>query len=389
MEPISEKELKEYRYLFPVTKKFIYLNHAGVAPVSRRVADAVMTFNLEALNKGYTAGPHWVKRFEEIRGTCARLLHAQVEEIAFVKNTSHGISLIARGLKLQAGDEVILSEVEFPANVYPWMALEKQGIVIKKLSSQRGELQLQELDQLTTPKTKVISLSSVQYGTGYRLPLAKVGKFCRDRGIFFCVDAIQSLGAFPLNVEDDFVDFLAADSHKWMLGHEGIGVLYIRKELIPKIEPVLLGWNSVQEALSFDHIDFTLRQTAARFEEGSHNGLSIYGLGAAVELLLEVGVERIAHRVQHLTDTLSQGLQELGLKAHHSPDPQYRSGIVLFSLPEDEERIRLHALERHLFSKNIYTSVRRGCLRFSPHFYNSQEEIDTVLKEVKTYLDYE
>jgi selenocysteine lyase/cysteine desulfurase len=389
MEPISDKELEEYRYLFPVTKKYIYMNHAGVAPISYRVADSILLFNQEALRHGYTEGPRWVKRFEEIREKCGQLINAHADEIAFVKNTSHGISLVARGLGLQSGDEVILSEVEFPANVYPWMALEKHGVKIKKIPSVAGELKLENLKELITPQTKVVSLSSVQYGTGYRLPVAQVGEICRGRGIYFFLDAIQSLGAFPADVREGKVDFLAADAHKWMLGHEGIGIFYVRKELLDRVEPVLLGWHSVSDPLNFEKLHFTLANSARRFEEGSHNGLSIYGLGGAVELLLEVGVERIARRILQLTDRLIEGLKQLGLPIHNSLDPKFRSGIVMFSLPGDKTGEELGRLERHLFSKKIYTSIRCGCIRLSPHFYNSEEEIETVLKEISDFLQGE
>lgn len=383
MPPFSSQEIAQYRQLFPVCQDWIYLNHAGVAPISTKVAEAVEQFNRQALQKGYTAGAEWANRIEEIRHCCAQLVGAQSEEIAFVRNTSHGLSLIARGLKLQKGDEVILSEVEFPTNVYPWMALEAEGIVLKKIKSINGELQLDELASLITPKTRVVSLSSVQYGTGFRLPLQKIGKLCRERGVYFFVDAIQSLGAFPLDVEKDCIDFLAADAHKWMLGHEGIGILYVRQALIEKIEPMLLGWNSVRGRFNFDTIDFKLDPTAARFEEGSHNGLSIYGLGAAVDLLLEVGVEKISQRILQLSGLLDAGMQKLGFAAGHSPKPEYRSGIVLFKLPEDSEGKELLKLERELFAKKIYASIRRGYLRFSPHFYNTEEEIQSVLKKIK------
>ncbi len=386
---IHERELKELRYLFPVTRNWIYLNHAGVSPISRRVADAIMVFNQEALNEGYTCGPHWVKKIEKIRNSCAQLLGASADEIAFVKNTSHGLSLIAKGLTWKAGDEIILSEVEFPSNVYPWMSLEKHGVIIKKISSRNGELQLQELKTLISPKTRLISLSSVQYGTGYRLPTQEVGSLCRSRGILFCLDAIQSLGAFPHEVSLENIDFLTADAHKWMLGHEGIGLLYVRRALLEKIEPVLLGWNSVEQALNFDQIDFKLRSSAQKFEEGSHNGLSIYGLGAAVDLLLEVGVSRISERILKLTENLIQGLQHQGMILHNPLRTEYRSGIILCSLPEDKDGIRLQALERHLFSKNIYVTIRRGALRFSPHFYNSEAEIEDALKEIELYLRQE
>ncbi|MCE9624455.1 MAG: aminotransferase class V-fold PLP-dependent enzyme [Deltaproteobacteria bacterium] len=384
MPSFQKDEIERYREMFPVTREWIYLNHAGVAPISRPVAEAVETFNRLALEQGYTGAGVWHKRIEETRADCARLIGASPEEIAFVKNTSHGLSLVARGLDLKEGDEVLISEIEFPSNVYPWMALEKSGVVLKKIPTRGPELNLDHLEKLITEKTRVLSLSSAQYGNGYRLPIADIGRLCRDMGIYFVLDAIQTLGAFPLDVAREQVDFLTADAHKWMLGHEGIGLFYARKALIEKLEPALLGWNSVARPLDFDHIHFNLKPDAGRFEEGSHNALSIYGLGAAVSLLLEVGVERISERILGLTDRLIQGLQAQGLQITNSLEPRHRSGIVTLRLPEDPEGQKLPDLERRLFSKKIYASVRRQNLRFSPHFYNTDDEIAQVLETLKS-----
>lgn len=386
MPPLSEKELEEYRYLFPVTKKHIYFNHAGVAPISLRVADAVNLYNQDSLHNGYTAAAAWEKHFSVVRRDCATLIGAEPQEVAFVKSTSHGISLVAGGLNLQAGDEVILSESEFPSNVYPWMAQEKRGIRLKKIPEENGELRIDRLDDLVTPRTKVVALSWVQYGSGYRLPLEKVGAWCRDRGIYFFVDAIQGLGAFPLDVQKAKIDFLAADAHKWILGHEGIGIFYARKDLIPQIEPLLLGWNSVENPWDFDHYDFRLAEDARRFEEGSPNGLSIYGLGAAVRLLLEIGVARISERVLALTDQLQKAMLALGMLPRHSQNPEHRSGIVSFNFPSSEASNNLAELHRHLLKEKIFCSVRRGGLRFSPHFYNSEAEIQKTADAVRDFL---
>jgi cysteine desulfurase/selenocysteine lyase len=387
MESISQKELKEYRYLFPITKKFIYFNHAGVAPISMRVADAMMRFSQESLHEGYTAGPRWVKQYEKVRSLSAKLIGAQPDEVAFVKNTSHGLSLVAKGLNFIEGDEIIISELEFPSNVYPWLSLEKRGVKVKKIPRKGATLDLDQLPEMITNRTRLLSLSSVQFNTGYRLPLADVGKLCRERGVLFCVDAIQSLGAFPLDVVRDQVDFLAADAHKWLLGPEGIGIFYVRHDLIEQMDPVLLGWNSVQGALDFDHIDFKLKSSARRFEEGSHNGVSIYALGAAIDLILEIGIDRIAERILSLTDLLTQGLQELALTIHHSLEKKYRSGIVLFSLSGAPQNHAMEELVDHLFAKGIYACIRGGNLRLSPHFYNSETEVEDVLKEIKSFLD--
>jgi len=386
MNPFTSEEIQDYRSLFPVTRHWAYLNHAAVGPFSLPVAQAIQNFTDLALNEGYTAGPLWQERTEQIREKTAQLIGALKEDLAFVKNTSHGLSLVAQGLSWEAGDEIIISEIEFPANVYPWMALQKKGVILKKIPCLQNELKLEALDSLVTDRTRLIALSSVQYGNGYRLPLSEVGKFCRQKDILFLVDAIQSLGAFPIDVELDQIDFLAADAHKWMLGPEGIGVFYVRKESLCLLNPVLLGWNSVKDALNFDHIDFSLKEDAQRFEEGSLNLLSIYALGAAVDLLLKVGVDVIGERILFLTDRLLDGLDDHGLLLTNSLKPEFRSGIVTFRIPDDSDGSRLKALEHHLFREKIYCAVRRGSLRISPHFYNSEEEINRTLLEIHNFL---
>lgn len=387
METFSADEIEKYRRLFPVTREWTYLNHAGVAPISSRVWEAIAQAGQEALHEGYTAGPRWHRHTEEVRTKAAAFLGVTPDEIAFVKNTSHGLSLVARGLGLKAGDEVVISDAEFPTNVYPWMALEKTGVVIKKIREEAGELKLDELASLVTPQTKVVSLSSVQYGSGFRLPVGEIGAFCRSRGIYFLLDAIQSLGAFALDAAAEQVDFLAADAHKWLLGQEGIGILYVRRDLADDFEPSLLGWNSVARSLRFDEIDYTLAPGARRFEEGTHNTLSIYGLGAALDLLTEAGIARVSRRILQLGDRLVAGLEELGLPLANSLNPKYRSGIVAFRLPGDSGEDRLQALERHLFAKKIYASVRRQSLRVSPHFYNTEAELDRLLEEIKSFMN--
>ncbi len=381
----SESEIHHYRSLFPVTERYVYFNHAGVAPISRPVAEAIHQFTQESLEHGFVWGPQWHQEIEQIRTRAAHLIGAGASEIAFVKNTSHGISLVAQGLSWKAGDEVVIAEGEFPANVYPWMALESKGVVLKKIPVQDGELVLATLDSLITHRTRVVSLSSVQYGNGFRLPIEKIGHLCRNRGIYFHLDAIQSLGAFPIEVGLDKVDFLSADAHKWLLGPEGIGIFYARKELIGELNPTLIGWNSVEHALDFDHIHFQLKSSAQRFEEGSHCALSIYALGAAIDLITKIGIERIAARILYLTDLLAEGLQRRGMILTHCLKPEARSGIVTCRLPDDPKGVRLHAMERGLFSKNIFVSIRQGNLRFSPHFYNTEEEVNQILKVIDDF----
>jgi selenocysteine lyase/cysteine desulfurase len=386
MNPFTDLEITQYRQLFPVHHHWIYLNHAGVAPISTLVAQAIQGVVQQAVDWGYIYGTEWMEKTEKIRAQAARWIGAQSEEVAFVKNTSHGISLIAQGLDLRPGDEIILSDAEFPSNVYPWMALEKKGVLLKKITEQGGELQIDQIAKLTTKKTKLVALSSVQYASGYRLPIQEVGSFCRKHNILFFVDAIQSLGAFPFHVKKENIDFMTADAHKWILGPEGIGILYVRKKLIEQIDPVLIGWHTVTDPFNFDQYHFTYSPTSTRFEEGSPSTFLIYGLGAAIDLLLEAGIDRIEKRLIYLNDYLIEGLKELKIKITNSMNLKYRSGIVAFQLPEDKTGKKLLELESHLFAKKICVTTRRNSLRVSPHFYNTKEELDILLQEIKLFL---
>ncbi len=203
---------------FPVTQKCIYLDHAGVSPLPLRVKSAIETFLSEATNAGAFHYPKWSQQVVEIRRSCARLVHARPEEIAFVKSTSHGLSIVAKGLDWKPGDNVLIYEKEFPSNIYPWLNLQRKGVVVKIIPSRDGRIVIDDIEKLIDSRTRLLSLSSVQYANGFRIDLKKVGGLCRNKNVLFCVDAIQSLGVIPMDVKECNIDFLSADGHKWLLG---------------------------------------------------------------------------------------------------------------------------------------------------------------------------
>ncbi len=221
---MTTNNLESYRREFPITEKYAYLDHAGVAPLSNRVKDAVTSFLAESLEGGAFHYPVWARRIMDARQACAALLNARPDEIAFVRSTSHGLSLVAEGLEWKRGDNVLIYEKEFPSNIYPWQNLGRKGVGTRIIPSREGRIVLDDIERLIDKRTRLLSLSSVQFTNGFRSDLKAVSNLCRGRGVLFCVDAIQSLGVLPLDVKDCGIDFLSADAHKWLLGPEGIGV---------------------------------------------------------------------------------------------------------------------------------------------------------------------
>ncbi len=266
---------------FPIVNQWNFLNHAAVAPISARAAAALETYARDASCHAYLTG-QWYAKADEARARAARLMSATAEEIAFVKNTSEGLAFVANGLEWKAGDEVLGTAVEYPANVYPWMNLARLGVKHVRVPERNGRIDLDEFLSAVTLRTRMVALSHVQYASGFRSDLGRIGAFCRERGILFCVDAIQSLGILPVDVRAMNIDFLSADGHKWLLGPEGCGVFFCRRELIPSLRPEV-GWLNVVNALDYGNYDFTLRDDAKRFECGSYNIPGILALNASLK----------------------------------------------------------------------------------------------------------
>lgn len=368
-------DLERYRAEFPVTESSIYLNHAAVAPISRRVRDAMVEHLADVQTRGSENYSRWVETYHRSRCSAARLINSQPEEIAFVKNTSEGISLFAHGLEWRPGDEVVSVEGEFPANFYPWKLLEKQGVTLHLVKVREGTVDLNMLAAALSPRTRVVTVSFVQFLSGYRLDLSRLGRICADHGALLFVDAIQGLGAFPLDVQSANVAGLAADGHKFLLGPEGCGVLYVRRDLQEQLRPTTIGWTNFRHGSDFLQRDFTWQPDARRYEPGSLNTVGIYGLQAAIDLILEIGVGPISQRVLDLTDRLRRGLRERGYEIYGPATREESSGIVS-CMPRRESA---ESLWSYLRSRKVIVSSRSGKVRFSPHFYITENEIDQVL----------
>ena len=374
----NEKQLLQE---FPVKTTRIFFDHAKVSPLPRRVCDAINAFTHDACENGTINYKSWMEEVERVRGKFARLINGDVDEIAFVKNTSEGISIVANGLDWKAGDNVVIPDIEFPSNVYPWWNLKRLGVETRMVKSKDGRIILDDLIDQTDKRARIISVSSVECNSGFRNDLNRIGAFCRENNILFCVDAIQSLGVLKMDVKRDNIDFLSADGHKWMLSVEGLGGFYISKNVLEKIYPVTVGWGSVVNAWDFMNYDFTFQPDAKRFEEGSFNTMSIFAFGAALDLLQETGIDSIQSSVLSQGDYMMECLQKRGIKILNSKIKKERSGIISYELKAEPQQFLTYMLEN-----NVSLTVRDGIARLSPHYYNSQDEADRFFDLLDSFL---
>jgi selenocysteine lyase/cysteine desulfurase len=363
----------------PVTAKWAYLDHAAVAPITRSAATAMRRWLEQAVAEGDTVWPDWSRQVFETRRLAAELIGAELDEIALVPNTTAGINIVAEGLDWRAGDNVVTLDDEFPSNLYPWMHLAGRGVETRLAPTHDGRVDYKELDDRCDGRTRVITVSWVGYANGCRRNLAAIGEVAARHGALLFVDAIQGLGAFPLNVRDAPIDFLAADGHKWLLGPEGAGLAYIRRDRLPLLRATGVGWNSVVQGSDFSHIDLKLRPNAARYEGGSQNMGGMIGMGASVALLLSLGIENVAATVLDITDHACAELAKIGARVVSPRDGDERSGIVSFELPG----VDVAAVRRRCLERGVALAYRAGRVRISPHAYNDEADIATFIKALQ------
>jgi len=376
-ETLSYMELWDrYADQFPVREHLIHLNHAGVAPLCRRAADAMRELTADVLEYGSWHYDRWLATYDGLRNSAARLLGAKSDEIAIVKNTSEGISLFARGLRWRAGDRVVAFREEFPANVFPWMKLELEGVIEVTWLSYLDPL---EVIDAACKSARLLSVSFVQYLSGHRMDLAALGEICSRHGCLFFVDAIQGLGVLPLDVEQCRISALAADGHKWLLGPEGCGIMYVREELQDEIDPVEFGWTNTANRNDYASRDMRLRPNAARYECGTLNTVGCYGLRASVDLLLEIGIQPVAQAVLQLTNSIASGLQEAGCEVLGTRTPENSAGIVSFRKTGENYLVTMRRLKQAC----IMVAPRQGWVRVSPHFHTTPGEAEALLQAVR------
>jgi len=360
---------------FPQDEKIIYLNHAAVSPWPKRTANAVREFASENLRRGAADYPEWLKTEHELRQRLARLVHAEsAADISLVKNTSEGLSLIAYGLDWQNGDNIVSTDQEFPSNRIVWESLRDKGVELRLAKLEGEEAPEQAMLRLADERTRLITVSSVQFGSGLAMDLQPLGDFCRANGIIFCVDAIQSLGAIRFDAQAIHADVVAADGHKWMLGPEGLAVFYTRPSLRERLGLNQYGWHMTRNAGDFDRTDWQPSNSGTRFEPGSPNMLGIHALNASLSLLEDIGMDKIEENVLENAALLIERIrQEPGLKLI-TPENRH-AGIITFRR-HGADHARLY---RRLMANGVICAMRGGGIRFSTHFYNTPEKINRAL----------
>jgi selenocysteine lyase/cysteine desulfurase len=362
---------------FCLDESIIHLNHAAVSPWPRCTAKAVKSFADENASLGSRHYPDWVKTEQDLKEQLRLLINARsVDEIALLKNTSEALSTVAYGLSWQRGDNVVITGQEFPSNRIVWESLVKYGVATRPADLESGDSPEAAVLACIDGNTRLVAVSSVQYGTGLRLDLERIGGHCRERGILFCVDAIQSLGAIELDVQACHADFVMADAHKWMLGPEGIALFYCRNEVMERLDLKQYGWHMVEDPGNYDRRDWAMAPSARRFECGSPNMTGVHALHASLSLLHGVGMPTIQKLVMENSAYLIEQLTRRdGYCLITPPETARHAGIVTFA-PLKETPEKLHA---RLLECNVLCAVRAGGIRFSPHFYTPREKLDQAL----------
>ncbi len=378
-QPHEADPLLRFRAEMPVAGRFVYLNHAAIGPLPRRSAERMAALARVVSETGDRRWPERNAEAERVRSLAARLIGARApHEIAFVENTSTALSAVAEGIDWRLGDNLVGAEGEFPSNAYPWMnvAARRPGEIEIRLAPERGgRIDPEDLLSRIDGRTRLLALSSVQYATGFRSDLKRLGAACRERGALFVVDAIQSLGALALDVEACGLDVLAASAHKWLLGPEGIGLLYVSDRVVERLRPTRAGWRSTRTPYEWAHLDLTFAEGAKRFESGTLNVYGLAAFGGSLEILLEAGAEAIERRVLALAERTAAGFEAAGWTLAAPRDGAFRgeaSGIVAGTHP----RHRPEEMAEALAERGVVVSARAGRLRAAPHFYNTESEID-------------
>lgn len=361
---------------FPHEVGLRYLNHAAVAPWPLRATQAVAAFAEQNSRSGARDYPQWLKTEQRLRERLQRLLNApSSDDIALVKNTSEALSFVAFGLDWRDGDQVVISDQEFPSNRVVWEALKDRGVEVIAVALDGTDPEL-DLISACTARTRVLSISAVQYASGLRLDLPRLGRLCNQKGVLLCVDAIQQIGALPFDVQEYDCAFAMADGHKWLLGPEGLGVFYCRSDLRQQLKLHEYGWHMLEHSGDYERRDWQPALSARRFECGSPNLLGTMALDASLSLLEDVGMDEIAAQLQKRVDWLDEALRTIPSVTVRSPaERTRRAGIVTFSVAGKEPQ----QLYRQLMAEQVVCAPRGGGIRLSPHFYTTEQVLDDSL----------
>lgn len=371
----------------PICDRFAYFDHAAVAPLPSACAAAIAQYADQAKELGDTVWPEWKAKVDSLREALARMLGAQPAEIALVPNTTTGIGLIAEGWRWRAGDSVVVPANEFPSNLAPWRQLVRRGVEVREVDvPASGRLELDSLLSAMDGSTRLVALSWVGFASGWRIDVAKFCQAVHERGGLLFLDAIQGLGAFPLDVNETGVDFLAADGHKWMLGPEGAGVMFVRSEHLDQLDPLLVGWHSLDARAAFDPLTTQLKPTAERYEGGTANMPGLLGMERSIALLTDCGCHLrgsgFAEAILGNVSELEEQLRRAGCEVYLPAQSEHRSGILGVNCPGADPL----AVRKFCLSRGIVASVRNGRLRVSAHAYNNGDDASRLVAALKDFM---
>ncbi|MCG6155988.1 aminotransferase class V-fold PLP-dependent enzyme [Rubinisphaera margarita] len=356
-----------------------YFDNAAVAPLTRAARETIVRWASDIAGSGDALWPRWRTEIEKTRRTAAALINAEREELALTHSTTEGINFVAEGYPWKAGDNVVIPVGEFPTNVFPWMLLKAQGVELRKVEMPSNEVDLERLADACDDRTRIVSCSWVGYSHGYRIDVKALADLVHQRGALLLLDAIQGLGVFPLDVKESDIDFLSADGHKWMLGPEGAGVFYLKREHLDLLRPRGIGWNSVATAGEFGQDCMDLRNTAGRYEGGTYNMCGLAGFGASLQVFTDIGVDQISRDLKTATDAVVAPLRDLGAIVHSVRDDDHWSGILSFDLPGKDPLM----VKEAACKKDVYFNSRGGHIRVSPHAFNTPNDIDKLIEVLK------
>ena len=359
---------------FPVTQNWAYFDHAAVAPMPRRTAETIRRWIDDQEAHGVVHWPEWEQRLERGRRDLALLINADSDELAFVNSTTQGIGLVAEGFPWSPGDNVVSAAEEYPSNIYPWRNLEQRGVDLRLVPSRAGRVWAEDLAAAMDQRTRVLTISHVEFGSGFRNDLDRLAEICHERQVALFVDAIQGLGPLVIDVRQAPIDFLCADGHKWLLGPEGAGFLYVRRDWIERLRPLGVGWHSVTSNYNSPCPEFTLKPNAQRWEGGSFAMPGLQGFSSSVGLFLELGPKAISERILERAEAVRELARSAGWTVFGSDSPGDKAGIVALEKPDHspDEFARVGR------ARGIAISSRRGRLRISPHVYNDQDDLDRL-----------
>ena len=382
----EEEDIQELRQLFfPITRNCVYLNHASDGPLPNPVVRTLNTYIEDTSNFGNLHFARWGEHLRGAHRRMANMIHVRPDQVAMTASTGDGLMMIANGLHWQSGDIIVSAECEFPSNVYPWLNLQEQGVQVHLVKMHENRVDVEDVLSSITEQTRLVSLSLVEFSTGYRNDIATIARYCHERGIICGIDAAQALGALNIDAQAFGIDFLAAASHKWLLSPHTTGILYVADELQKQLHTVRKGWLSVQAPYDFFNYEQPLKAGMARFEYSTPNGLPILGLDAALGIFecIDGGMTAVEERILGLTGHAIAGLERLGYPVMSPLSDGERSGIVCFKLHPECQDIGPQQLVDELASRNIHVAARGDVVRISPHFYNTLEEIDVVLNALE------